>query len=359
MNADFTKPYPLVDASNVVLKKEATMLDAIATIDRTDARIALIVDVKGKLVGSVTDGDIRRGILKGESLRAPVENIMHAYPHALPLTTPRHQILGMMESAGIRQVPLLDKTGAIAGIVTYDDLLGQRHATRPNPVIIMAGGKGQRLLPITSDIPKPMVQVGNKPILEWIIKRLQHQGFHDFHLAVNYLGHVIEQYFGDGSRFDCRISYTKEKEFMGTAGALSLLKKEFKHPLVVTNGDILASIDFGDVIDFHSTSNAMATICARSHNMQVPYGVLQVKDGALVSIEEKPVYEDLISAGMYVLNPEVLSTIPTDRSTDMPSVLTALVKNKKKVVVYTLQDEWRDIGRHDELEQVRQQFAAG
>lgn len=349
----------LIDVSGVVLKKDASIMDALATIDRTDARIALVVDDAGKLVGSVTDGDIRRGLLKNIALTESLENVMHHAPHALPVSTPRDRILGMMESAGIRQIPLLVKDGTIAGIVTYEELLGQNHVPRPNPVIIMAGGKGKRLLPITSDIPKPMVLVGNKPILEWIIKRLQHQGFRDFHLAVNYLGHVVEQYFGDGRRFGCSISYTREKEFMGTAGALSLLEKEFLHPLVVTNGDILASIEFGDVVDFHKSSGAVATICARAHNVQVPYGVLQVKDGMLASIEEKPVYEDLISAGMYVINPEVLATIPRDRPTDMPSVLTTLVKNKKKVAVYTIQDEWRDIGRHDELEQVRQQFAAG
>ncbi|MGE0755259.1 MAG: nucleotidyltransferase family protein [Alphaproteobacteria bacterium] len=359
MNSKSSTLYPQVKASDVILSEQGTILDAVATIDRTDARIALIVDSAGKLVGSVTDGDIRRGLLRGKSLQSPLADIMHTAPHALPLDTPRDSILGMMEAAGIRQIPLLDKNGIIASIVTYEELLGQRHALRPNPVVVMAGGKGRRLLPLTSDIPKPMVQIGNKPILEWIIKRLQHQGFHDFHLAVNYLGHVIEQYFGDGSRFECSISYTREKEFMGTAGALSLLEQKFSHPLVVTNGDILASIDFGDVVDFHTSHTAVATVCARSHNVQVPYGVLQTENGMLKAIEEKPVYEDLISAGMYVLDPEVLATIPKDSPTDMPSVLTALVKDKKKVAVYTLQDEWRDIGHRDELEQVRQQFAAG
>lgn len=350
--------YTLIDASSIVLGEHASIMDAIATIDKTDARIALIVDKTGKLIGSVTDGDVRRGLLRGETVQSPVKNIMHNSPHALPVNTPRERILGMMESAGIRQIPLLTETGNIAGIVTYEELLGFIHAPRPNPVIIMAGGKGKRLLPITTDIPKPMVTVGNKPILEWIIKRFQHQGFQEFHLAVNYLGHMIEQYFGDGERFSCNINYIREKEFLGTAGALSLLSGTPKHPLVVTNGDILASVDFGDVVDFHTSSGAMATVCARAHQVEVPYGVLQVKDGLLASIIEKPVYEDLISAGMYVLAPEVLASIPKGTSTDMPTVLTNLIKNKCKVAVYTLHEEWMDIGRHDDLEQAKKQFLA-
>ncbi len=350
--------YKLIDASGIVLGEHASIMEAIATIDKTDARIALVVDSNGKLIGSATDGDIRRGLLRGESLEAPIRSIMHTSPHALPLKTPRERILGLMESAGIRQIPLLTEAGRIAGIVTYDDLLGFYHEPRPNPVVIMAGGKGKRLLPITTDIPKPMVTVGNKPILEWIIKRFLHQGFHEFHLAVNYLGHMIEQYFGDGERFGCRINYIREKEFLGTAGALSLLPSMPKHPVIVTNGDILASVDFGDVVDFHAVSNATATVCARAHQIEVPYGVLQVKDGCLASIIEKPVYEDLISAGMYVLTPEVLATIPKGVNTDMPSVLTNLIKDDRRVAVYALQEEWMDIGRHDDLEQAKKQYLA-
>ncbi len=350
--------YALIDASGIVLGEHASIMEAIATIDKSDARIALIVDKTGKLIGSVTDGDIRRGLLRNESLQSAVKNVMNQAPHALPVNTPRERILGLMESAGIRQIPLLTETGNIAGIVTYDELLGFIYDPRPNPVIIMAGGKGKRLLPITTDIPKPMVTVGNKPILEWIIKRFQHQGFNDFHLAVNYLGHMIEQYFGDGERFGCNIDYIREKEFLGTAGALSLLPQKQSHPVVVTNGDILASVDFGDVVDFHDASGAAATICARAHQVEVPYGVLQVNDGFLASIVEKPVYEDLISAGMYVLSPEVLASIPKGTPTDMPTVLTNLVNSKRKVAVYTLQAEWMDIGRHDDLEQAKKHFLA-
>ncbi len=348
----------LIDASNVILPADAPIIRAIETIDRTDARIALIVDGSGKLIGSATDGDIRRALLRGEKLEAPVKIAMHTSPYAMPLDTPRQSILDMMQSVGIKQVPLLSPDGTIAGIVTYDILIGQCHAPRPNPVVIMAGGKGKRLLPITSDIPKPMVEVGNKPILEWIVQRFIYQGFHEFYFAVNYLGHIIENYFGDGSRLGCRISYLKEKEFMGTAGALSLLDQKFSHPLVVVNGDILASVDFGNMVDFHYGSKSMATVCARPHRMEVPYGVIEVKDGMLKAIVEKPIYEDLISAGMYVLNPEALRLIPRNAVTDMPTVLTSLLKDKHRVSVFPLREEWMDIGRHDDLEQAKRQFAS-
>lgn len=346
--------YPLVDPSGVSLKENATILQAIATIDASEARVALILDTQEKLIGSVTDGDIRRGLLKNASLESPVKSIMNKAPHALPMGTSRERILSAMESAEIKQIPLLCDDGSIRGIITYDELLSLRSKPRSNPVVIMAGGKGRRLLPITTDIPKPMVQVGNKPILEWIIRRLQHQGFGEFHLAINYLGHVIEEHFGDGSSFGCSISYIKEKEFLGTAGALSLIEKKFNQPLVVTNGDILASVDFGDVVDHHHHSGALATVCGRSHFTEVPYGVLQTQAGQLVSIAEKPVHEDLISAGMYVLSPAALNMIPKNTMTDMPSVLTDLIKNQHKVSVYTIKDEWMDVGHHDELRQVRQ-----
>lgn len=350
--------FPLVDATGVVLRDNARIIDAIATIDQTDARIALVVNDSGRLIGSLTDGDVRRGLLRGKSLQDPLKDIMHTSPHALPLGTSREHILGMMESVEIKQIPLLAADGTIAGIVTYNTLLGLRHAPRPNPVVIMAGGKGRRLLPITSDIPKPMVEIGNKPILEWILRRFIHQGFQEFHIAVNYLGHMIEQYFGNGSRFGCTISYIREEEFLGTAGALSLISSNIEHPLVVANGDILASVNFGDVMDSHMASGSIATICARAHHVEVPYGVIQLENGMMKAIVEKPVYEDLISAGMYALSPEALRYIPKNTVMDMPTVFTALLRDNKPVSVYSLQEEWMDIGRHDDLERAKQQFSS-
>lgn len=348
----------LIDPAEISVRPEEPILHAIERIERSEAKIALIIDDKGKLIGSATDGDIRRGLLHGHTPQSPIKSVMHLSPYSLPLSTPRQQILDMMYSMDVKQVPLINTDGSIAGIATRDRLLGLRHAPRSNPVIIMAGGKGQRLLPITTDIPKPMVEVNGRPILEWIVQRFIQQGFSRFTLAINYLGHMIEDYFGNGERFGCHIDYLREKEFLGTAGALSLFKQTIHEPLLVINGDILASINYGDMLDQHIASKSIATVCARHYRMEVPYGVIQTKDGCLDSIVEKPVREELISAGVYTLSPEALAYVPADRVTDMPALLLALVKDKKKVGVFTLCDEWMDIGRHDDLERARMALAA-
>ena len=341
---------PMMDVSNILLKEDATIMQAIACIDSSDAKIVLVNDASGKLVGSATDGDIRRAFLKGATLESPISGAMHTKPYTLAVGTPRNEIIETLKLHDIRQVPLVDAKGAVVGIVTLDQLTGLAHPPRTNPVVIMAGGKGQRLMPLTTNCPKPMVDINGKPMLEWMLQRFVLQGFHEFHIAINYLGHMIEEYFGDGSAFGCHITYIREQTFLGTAGALSLLTEKFDEPLLVINGDIMASIDFADVVDFHESSNAIATVCARPHRVEVPYGVIEMRDGVLHTIVEKPVHEDLISAGIYVLDPRALSYIEPNTVTDMPSVLLTLARDAQKVAVFPMREEWLDVGRHEDLE---------
>lgn len=343
----------LIDAQNNVLREDAPVIQALQIIDQMLAKIALVVDHNGKLVGSIVDGDVRRAFLSGHTLQTPVREVMHKAPYVLPLNTSRQKILEAMHVLDIKQIPLVTSDGALAGMALHDLLLNQKHVERPNHVVIMAGGKGKRLLPLTKDLPKPMVQVGGKPILEWILLRLTHYGFRDFTFAINYLGHMIEDYFGDGKAFGCRIKYVKEQQFLGTAGALSLLESKQTHPLIVTNGDILSAINFSDFMDFHTHENYSATVCARLHRVEVPYGVIELNDRCLHSIVEKPVYENLISAGIYVLSPEILSRVPKNTVIDMPDFLVGLANSNKKVGVFVLKDEWIDVGRHDDLENAR------
>ncbi|MCW5236768.1 nucleotidyltransferase family protein [Verminephrobacter eiseniae] len=346
----------LLDATQNMLPEQAPVLQAIRVIDQAQAKIALVVDAKGRLTGSVVDGDVRRGLLRGHGLQTPVRDIMHRQPYTLPVGSTRQKILQAMQVLEIKQVPLVSPDGMVTGIAVHDLLLGLQHGQRPNQVVVMAGGKGQRLLPITQDLPKPMVPVGGKPILEWILLRLRHYGFREFSFAINYLGHMIEDYFGDGSTFDCRIRYIREKEFLGTAGALSLLPPGDAHPLVVTNGDILSGIDFGHLVDFHAAGGRSATVCARAHRVEVPYGVIQMSDGCLQGIVEKPVHDHLISAGIYVLSPQVLPRIPQGQALDMPELLLSLIDEHHKIGVFVLEDEWVDVGRHDDLERVKRSF---
>lgn len=347
----------LLDAQQNMLPEDAPVLQAIQVLDQAHAKIVLVVDAAGKLTGSVVDGDVRRGLLRGHGLQSPVRAIMHRQPYVLPVHSPRQKILEAMHVLEIKQVPLVTPDGTVAGIAVHDVLLGLQHGERPNHVVVMAGGKGKRLLPITQDMPKPMVPVGGKPILEWILLRLVHYGFRDFTFAINYLGHMIEDYFGEGSAFGCRIRYVKEKEFLGTAGALSLLPTGGSQPLVVTNGDILSGIDFGSFVDFHAQGGYTATVCARAHRVEVPYGVIEMRDGYMQGIVEKPVYDNLISAGMYVLLPQVLQRIPRATVLDMPDLLLSLINDHHKIGVYVLEDEWVDVGRPDDLERAKRSFA--
>lgn len=348
---------PITDAASVIIKHDAPAINAVKIIDASNGKIALIIDESGKLIGSVTDGDIRRGLLKDLSLDMVVSLFMHSLPTAMPATSTRQQILDMMHALVIKQIPLVSDDGKIIGLTTQDLLQGMTHVLRNNPVIIMAGGKGKRLLPITKDIPKSMVEVGGRPILELIIQRFRVHGFHRFYIAINHLGNIIEDYFKDGESLGCEIKYLREEQELGTAGALSLLDKNITDDLIIINGDILSSINFNDVLDTHLAKGSMATICARIHRMEVPYGVLRLQDDGLVeNIIEKPVYENLISAGIYAIKPAALAYVPKNIFTDMPNLLMTLMQAGNKVGIYSLHEEWVDIGRPEDLEHARRGF---
>jgi len=352
--------FPLIPAVLVQVLEGAPLIKAMEVINNNEARIALVVNAGGKMVGSLTDGDIRRALLtKNCTLESPAREAMHTNPFVMPANSNRQQIMESMHHAQIKQMPLLEADGTLLGIAVYDMITGFMRVPRDNPVVIMAGGKGKRLLPLTRDIPKPMVEVGGKPMLEHILQQFIKQGFSNFHIAVNYLGHMIEDYFGDGSMWECKIEYVREEESLGTAGALSLLTKPFTHPFILINGDILSTVDFGELLDYHTTNNSAATVCARMHRMEVPFGVIELKDGMLQAIVEKPVYENLISAGIYVMEPSVLRYIPKGKTTDMPTVLQSLAKDRKQVAVFPLRDDWMDVGRLDDLLQAKRSFAGG
>jgi dTDP-glucose pyrophosphorylase/CBS domain-containing protein len=353
-----THNFVMIPAEKVQMHDEEPILRAMQLIDSTDAKIALVVNSNGKMLGSVTDGDVRRALIAGCSLESPVRMAMHANPCIMPATSSRQDIIHGMQQLQVKQMPLLKSDGCVVGVVTYDALTGFLRIPRSNAVLIMAGGKGKRLLPITNDIPKPMIEVSGKPILEHILLQFIQQGFSRFYFAVNYLSHVIENYFGNGSHWNCTIEYLHEEEFLGTAGALSLFSSPPSDPFIVINGDILTSVDFSDLLDYHLSSDAIATICVRYHRTQVPYGVIRLKHGKLESIVEKPVHEDLISAGIYALHPEVLNYVPKEVPMDMPGLLMKLTQQAKNIAIYPMREDWLDIGRHDDLAIAQQTLAA-
>lgn len=338
----------------VLIGPDTPVLDALKSIDRGALRIALVVDGEGRLLGTVTDGDVRSGLLRGVGLQAPASQVMCATPTAAREDADPAEIMALMRERDILQIPLLDSHGRVAGLKVLKDLLSPPE--RGNRVVLMAGGLGSRLGQLTANRPKPLIEVGRKPILETILENFIRHGFRNFYFSVNYLAEMIEGHFGDGSRFGARIEYLRENKRLGTAGALSLLPEPPAEPFFVMNGDILTNVDFGRLLDFHLGSGAEATMCVREYEFQVPYGVVRAEGDRLVRIEEKPVHRSFVNAGIYVLDPAALARVPADAFFDMPQLFERIVESGRDAAVFPIREYWLDIGRGDDLERAREDY---
>jgi dTDP-glucose pyrophosphorylase len=323
------------------------ILTALAAIDRGAMQIALVVDGERRLLGMVTDGDIRKHILQGGSLEVPIAPVMNAHPVVAKTTESHGELLARMRSWTIHQLPIVDEQQRVVGLVTLDDLLAAR--VQPNLVVLMAGGMGSRLRPLTSDTPKPMLKVGERPILETILLQFKDYGFRRFVIAMHYLGDQIADYFGDGSRFDAEISYLRETEPLGTAGALSLLTDRPAEPFFLMNGDLLTKLNFTSLMAFHQTSGAPVTMCVREHALTIPYGVTEICGDRLERVVEKPTYRHLVNAGIYACDPEVIDVVPRDRASTMIDVVQLLIAQGKRPSVFPIHEYWVDVGQHGDF----------
>lgn len=325
-------------------------------IDSAAVPIAL-VHRDGQLLGTVTDGDIRRGLLRGVGLDAPVTQVMNARPFTARPDIADDAARKMMQDRSILQLPLVDGAGRIAGLKAVTEI-DRRAAAAPSPenlVVIMAGGLGRRLRPITADVPKPMIEVGGKPILATILERFVAQGFRRITLAVNYKREMIENYFGE--RFlDADLTYLREDRPMGTAGALGLVPDGEKLPLIVVNGDLLARINFHHLLKFHQERGAPATMGVFEYKHTVPYGVVSIADQYFDEIVEKPVHRYFVNAGIYVLAPQTLKLVPKDAPLDMPTLFERVKAGGQPPAVFPLREYWIDIGRMDDLRQAQAEF---
>ena len=339
----------------LLISPVASIRDAIARIDSGNAQIALVVDGNGVLVGTVTDGDVRRGILRGLSLEDLVSLVMNKTPTTGNPSEDRTAFLGLMKRRLLHQIPLVDKHGRVVGLETLDELL--RPDRRDNPVVLMAGGMGTRLRPLTDEVPKPMLQIGDKPILESILESFAEYGFWQFYIAVNYKAEVIERHFGKGDKWDVQIEYIREDKKLGTAGPLSLLPAAPQSPILVMNADILTRVNFSYLLDFHERSLAAATVCIREYKHTIPYGVVHMKENDLTGIEEKPIHRSMVSAGIYVLEPETLNRLPKGGRYEMPELLQDLINDGKKLAGFPIHEYWLDIGRLEDLERAHEFFA--
>ena len=344
----------MINWQDVVVSPETPLRDAIAKIDKSALQIALVLNTDGTLAGVVTDGDIRRFVLSGKDIDEPVCEVMNSQPTTALVSMPRSEILALMRRKVIHHIPLVNIEHQVVDLTTLDDLIGV--VDRPNWVIIMAGGLGTRLYPLTKECPKPLVTVGGKPILEIIIENFAEQGFKEILVSVNYKAEMIEDYFKNGDRWGVQISYLREKECLGTAGALSLLPEKPSLPMIVMNADILTRTRFDNLLQFHEFQGAVATMAVREYDFQVPYGVVRVDGTEIQSIEEKPVQRFFVNSGIYALSPDVLDYLPTGTFFDMPSLFQKLAADTRTTAAYPLREYWLDIGRMTDLERANQEI---
>lgn len=344
----------ITDLKKMTVQGDASLRQIMELIDSSARQIALVTDESGVLVATVTDGDVRRGLLKGLGLDAPVSEVMHRNPTTLLKGASAASAQRLMRERGLNHIPVVDAGGKLVALALREGMLGVE--PRPNRVILMAGGLGMRLRPLTETVPKPMIPVGDKPLLERIVTRFQDQGFSRFTLSLNYLGHVIRDHFGDGSALGVEIDYVEETKRMGTGGALSLIPARPDEDFVVMNGDILTTTSFSAIMDFHGETSAAVTICAREFNMQVPYGVLNADGTTLVSMEEKPVHRHLVNAGIYALSPLIFEHIRDDEPMDMPDLIDRVKDAGHKVSVFPVREYWMDIGRIEDLDRARAEY---
>ena len=313
--------------------------------------VALVAGADGRVVGVVTDGDIRRGLLAGLTLESPVTRVMTANYIHVGADADRASVLDLMKARSIRHVPVVDHERRLIGIHFLEALLGT--AERSNAAVVMAGGEGRRLRPLTDRIPKPMVPVAGRPILERIVLHLVGYGVKRIHISVNYLAEVITGHFGDGARFGCSISYLHETAPLGTGGPLSLLPVPPRDPLLVMNGDLVTQVDFSRLLEFHSRRGAAATLAVRHHQVDIPFGVVAERDGMLQELVEKPSPQYLVNAGIYVIEPAVLPLVPANRYFPITALFEALIARGDPVAIYRLEEDWIDVGRREELTRAR------
>ena len=339
------------DLQEYVLEQSASVRHCVQTINKNRDNIALIVSGEKKLIGTVTDGDIRRHLLKGGSLDDSCKTVVWERPILASLKDSEDSIRELMSAHRITSIPLVDEKKRPIRIARIHDLVA---SAKPKTVaVIMAGGEGKRLKPLTENIPKPMVDVGGSPILQRIISSLRESGVTDIFISVNYLADVIEDYFGDGANHGVRISYLKEEDKMGTCGALSMLPKGIARHFLVINGDVVTDVDLGRIASFHREQRVVMTVAAVNLKIKVPYGVFKLSDHFISGIEEKPEKQFFCSAGIYVIDHDAVSLIPENTSQDMPELMQLLIDRGLPVTMFPIHEYWLDIGERANLEEAR------
>jgi dTDP-glucose pyrophosphorylase len=347
-------------AEKFFLSEQNTLRDAIASIDRGAKGIALVVDESQHLLATLTDGDLRRAVLAGIPLELPVSHLVEKLraqnklgPVILPQGSLRESIIREMQSRCVRQIPLVDEQGRVTDLAVLDDLIGELQA--PVHALVMAGGYGKRLMPLTAETPKPMLRVGDRPLIERLVQQLKQVGVTRINISTHYRADQISSHLGNGEAFGIEVGYLSEEKPLGTAGALALTSGD--DPILVINGDILTSLDFRALLSFHFEHRAEMTVAVREYEFDVPYGVVETDGLHVTAVTEKPTVKFFVNAGIYLISPSVRTLIPSGERFDMPQLITAVVQAGGKVISFPVWEYWLDIGRHQDYEQAQQDVA--
>jgi dTDP-glucose pyrophosphorylase len=331
-----------------VLGMGATIRDAVENLDRTCNKIVMVVGSDGRFEGTISDGDIRRSLLKGSGLNDSIETVVYRKALVVMPDIPRSQVMQLMTLNKIPQIPIIDREHFVIGLYILEDLMSP--SKRSSSMVIMAGGMGKRLLPHTQNCPKPLLNINGKPMLRHILDRAKLEGFEDFIISTGYLGEKIESYFKDGEQLGVKIRYVREDSPLGTAGALSLMRNELSAgPFIVTNGDVITDIKYGELLEFHVDQSATATMAVRLHEWQNPFGVVKTNGIEIIGFEEKPMVQSNVNAGVYAVSPEALEYLPYGKPCDMPDFFEILNSKSRRVVAYAVHEQWQDVGRPEDL----------
>jgi dTDP-glucose pyrophosphorylase len=334
------------DLSKFIITSSQSIRHAMTCIDNNGREVSLLSDKDQRIIGVITDGDIRRGLLRGLAMDSPATEVMTKTFFSVGPDAGRTMVLDIMKSRSIRHVPVLDAQGKLIGLHFLEELIGT--SIKPNIAVIMAGGKGTRLRPLTENCPKPMIQVAGRPILERVVLHLVGHGIRKIFLSINYLGEQIENHFGDGAKFGCSIEYLREDKPLGTGGPLSLLPP-LEYPFIVMNGDQITQANISDLLCFHEEEGVVATLGVRHYRVEIPFGVVQQKGKRLLDFQEKPSALYLVNTGIYVLNPDVLALVPAQAEFSIKTLFDLLLEKGQQIGVHYIEEDWIDVGRHDDL----------
>ena len=343
------------------ISPDINILMAIEAIEKSFRRMVVACDDNGRLLGSLTDGDIRRCILRGCDLKSNIKEALNSEPIVAKENTSKIELYKLMRKNNVLAIPLVDNQSKFVRLVDIKEIYSEVNLPLPEQtfkcVVIMAGGLGSRLRPLTNAMPKPMLEIGGLPLLERQIKLLSKFGIKKIYLSVNYLSDIISNYFKDGSEFGLQIKYLRETNKTGTAGSLSLLDELPSGPFLVLNGDILTNFNINGLYEFHSSQKSDLTVASVDYSISVPYGTLNVNGTKLESIVEKPTIRYLCNAGIYVLNPNCIKHIPKGKEYNMTDLISSYICKSKNINVFPLHEYWMDIGNIDDLNKARKIFS--